>query len=386
LPGCAEFDVAVIGAGPAGSAAAISLAKAGHRVLLLDRASRADFSWGESLPPAANPLLSELGVSQEIMAADHLRSCGTQSVWGESVLRDTAFIRHPRGQGWLLDRAAFDAKLRSIAVEHGAHLLTYIGQLRFHREQQGSWKLVMDSPQELATNAHWIVDCSGRRSWFASRLGVKRIHLDRQVAIGGIFSNPPTSLDQDTATLVEAVSGGWWYTLRVPHGKRIVVYLTQPGGNTMQQARTKAGFLDLLSNTNHVIRRVKECGYTLEHGPTATVANSSRLEVLWGDGWTAAGDAAMAFDPLSSQGIFHALYSGVSAARAVSATLSGDSLASDRYVQRLDAVFSEYIIKRMLFYSLERRWVDNHYWQTALSVAPHPVKERQIGAAIQNNT
>jgi flavin-dependent dehydrogenase len=385
LAGCAEFDVAVIGAGPAGSAAAISLARAGHRVLLLDRASRTDFSWGESLPPAANPLLSELGVSQEIMAPDHLRSCGTQSAWGENVLQDTAFIRHPRGQGWLLDRAAFDAKLRSIAVEHGAHLLTYIGQLHFHREQQGSWKLVIDSPQQLPTHARWIVDCSGRRSWFASRLGIKRIHLDRQVAIGGIFSNPPTSLDPDRATLVEAVPGGWWYTLRIPHGKRIVVYLTHPGGNTMQHARTKVGFLDLLSNTNHVRRRVEECDYTLDHGPTATGANSSRLEVLWSHGWTAAGDAAMAFDPLSSQGTFNALYSGVFAAQAVSATLSGDSLALDRYVQRLDAVFSEYMIKRAMFYSLERRWVDNHYWQTALSVGPHPVKGSQIGVAIQSN-
>jgi flavin-dependent dehydrogenase len=386
LPGCAEFDAAVIGAGPAGSAAAISLAKAGHRVLLLDRASRTNFSWGESLPPAANPLLNELGVSQEIMAADHLRSCGTQSAWGENVMQDTAFIRHPRGQGWLLDRAAFDAKLRSIAVENGAHLITNVSQLRFHREQQSHWKLVMDSLEELPIDARWIVDCSGRQSWFASRLGVKRNHLDRQVAIGGIFSNQPTSLDQDTATLVEAVPGGWWYTLRTPNGKRIVVYLTHPGGNTMQRARTKAGFLDLLSNTNHVVRRVQEGGYTLDHGPTTTVANSSRLKVLWGDGWTAAGDAAMAFDPLSSQGIFNALYSGVSAARAVSATLSGDSLAPDRYVQRLDAVFSEYMIKRTLFYSLERRRVDNHYSQTALCVGPHPVKGSQIGVAIQNNT
>ena len=368
LPKCTEFDVAVLGAGPAGSAAAISLAKANHRVVLLDHAVKPDFSWGESLPPAANPLLSELGVSQENMAGDHLRSCGTQSAWGESALRDTAFIRHPRGQGWHLDRAAFDAKLRSIAVENGVYLLTYGGQLRFDRAKLGCWKLVIDGPEKFTIRTRWIVDCSGRQSWFASRLGIKRIHFDRLVAVGGIFRNQERCLDQDTATLIEAVSDGWWYTIRMPGGKRIAAFVTHPGGDSLQHARTFDGFLNLLSKTHHIMPRVNQGNYILDHGPTVTVANSSRLEILWGEGWTAAGDAAIAFDPLSSQGVFHALYSGLAAARAVSAAISGDTVALDGYAHRLDAVFAEYMIKRKLFYSLERRWAENQFWQAARSV------------------
>ena len=369
---CAEFEVAVLGAGPAGSAVAISLAKANHQVVLLDHASTPDFRWGESLPPAANPLLSELGVSQEVMAADHLRSCGTQSAWGESALREAPFIRHPRGPGWHLDRTAFDAKLRSIAVQNGARLLTYAGQLSIRRELQGYWKLVVNGPEEWSINARWIVDCSGRQSWLASRLGVKRIHLDRQVAIGGIFEGHGPPADWDSATVVEAAAGGWWYTLRMPNDIRIVVHVTHPGGNTMQVARTESGFLRLLSNTSHVRRRLEGCGYRLDHGPTVAVANTSRLQVLCGDGWTAAGDAAMAFDPLSSQGVFNALYSGTRAAYAVSASLSGDSLALGRYVHRLDAVFAEYMINRRLVYSLERRWGYDHFWQTASSAGRIP--------------
>ena len=377
---CAEFDVAVLGAGPAGAAVAISLAKAKRRVVLLDYASAPDFVWGESLPPAANPLLCELGVSQEMMGADHLRSCGTRSAWGESVVHDNLFIRHPRGQGWHLNRTAFDARLRSVAVQNGARLLTYAGQLSFQRQRQGFWKLVVNGPQEWTIKARWIVDCSGRRSWLASRLGAKRIHFDRLVAIGGLFKRQGLPVDEDSATLVEAAPDGWWYTLRMPNDNRIVVYVTHPGRSTMQLARTESGFLGLLSETNHVRRRLEECGYTLDNGPMVAVANSSRLEVLWGDGWTAAGDAGMAFDPVSSQGVFNALYSGVRAAQAVSAALSGDLLALDRYVHRLDAVFAEYMINRRLVYSLERRWSNGHFWQTALSVG-HNAGDGALGGS-----
>jgi flavin-dependent dehydrogenase len=175
--------------------------------------------------------------------------------------------------------------------------------------------------------------------------------------------------------------------MRMPGGRRIAAYVTHPAGHSLQRARTGDGFLSLLSKTNHILPRVERGGYVLDQGPTVTVANSSRLELLWGKGWTAAGDSAMAFDPLSSQGVFHALYSGVTAARAVSAAISGDPLALDGYSCRLNAVFAEYMIKRKLFYSLERRWAENRFWQMARSVGPHPAQqsERRGRAGTQAN-
>ena len=95
----AEFDLVVIGAGPAGSAVAITVARAGARVLLLDHNNDQSFKVGESLPPAANTVLQALGVTRQFLAAQHSPSCGVQSSWGSPLLRNADFIRDPRGHG-----------------------------------------------------------------------------------------------------------------------------------------------------------------------------------------------------------------------------------------------------------------------------------------------
>lgn len=365
-------------------AATITLARAGNRVLVLDQNATPQFHWGEALSPAANPLLRELGITTESMAANHLRSSGIQSAWGDGVLRDSPSLRDPRGHGWLLDRAAFDSKLRSIALESGAQFQNNAGGLQFQREPHTCWNLIAKDCGYSTLRVTWIIDCSGRQSWFASRLGVKRIRFGRQIAFGGIFRNHGSSTDQDAATLIEAVHDGWWYTSRVPNGRRVTVYLTHPDSDTVQSARTKSGFYGLLSATKHVLPRIERANYVLDHNPAATLANSSRLEAFSGDGWTAAGDAATAFDPLSSQGIFHGLYSGVASARAVSASMSGDSLALSEYTRRLHVIFSEYLRNRNLFYCIEQRWLGSHFWQTAVGVRPS--LPHQCGSALAIRT
>ena len=73
-----------------------------------------------------------------------------------------------------------------------------------------------------------------------------------------------------------------------------------------------------------------------------TAAYSSTLTPPIGDGWLAAGDAAISFDPLSSQGLFHALYTGLASAGAAERYLSGDVSGSRDYAEKLaeiDAVY-----------------------------------------------
>ena len=65
-------------------------------------------------------------------------------------------------------------------------------------------------------------------------------------------------------------------------------------------------------------------------------AHSSWIEAASGPGWLAVGDAALACDPLSSQGLFNALYSALMAANALRRALAGDTDALTDY-QRIIA-------------------------------------------------
>lgn len=117
-----ERDVIVVGAGPAGSAAAARLAQLGHDVLLLDKNDfPRDKPCGDGIPPGTIEILNGLGM------ADALRAAGFYSVhriilgspWGRTW--ETAFDpKRPGGRFVIARRRAFDALIQSHAVVCGA--------------------------------------------------------------------------------------------------------------------------------------------------------------------------------------------------------------------------------------------------------------------------
>ena len=361
-----SFDVGVVGGGPAGATAATTLARSGLRVLLVEHSSRPAFKIGEGLPPAATPLLRDIGVSQHLEPDGHLRSYGNESAWGGPELQSTLFLRDPNGQGWHLDRARFDARLRDTARDEGARVRTSV-RMRCARRSSGGWQLTLDA-NGRATHAlaAWLIDCTGRSSSVARANGGVRIKEDRLVAWTSRFSLPgdrPGADDIDSTTLVESAPHGWWYTALVPPRQRVVVYLTDANDATAREARTADGFMALLKKRRHLPARVIGRGYTIAGRPIAVAANTSRLVRAAGDGWIAAGDAALAFDPLSSQGILTALYSGLRAAQAVASHLGGDRQAIPEYLTRIDAIYAAYLEHRRRYYGYERRWLRHEFWR-----------------------
>jgi len=98
-------------------------------------------------------------------------------------------------------------------------------------------------------------------------------------------------------------------------------------------------------------------------------ATSSRLDRATGDGWVAVGDAAMAFDPLSSKGLTHALASGIRAGEALDYALAGNATALDAYGSSASDAFREYSRQRTIYYGRERRWPRSVFWRRRHAVA-----------------
>jgi 2-polyprenyl-6-methoxyphenol hydroxylase-like FAD-dependent oxidoreductase len=119
-----DFDVIVLGAGPAGCAAAIRCAQAGRRVAMLERADFPRHAPGESLHPGVQPLLRQLGVEDRFLAAGFLRYPGIVVEWGApEFVREFGADENGPWLGFHAWRAELDAILLERARQDGVTVL-----------------------------------------------------------------------------------------------------------------------------------------------------------------------------------------------------------------------------------------------------------------------
>lgn len=367
-------SIAVVGAGIAGCSAAIALRRAGLQVVLFGGAPQAAPQVGETLPSAARRPLADLGVWEAFRSDGHVPSSGTVSVWGDASPHFSDSIMDPLGGGWQVDRLRFGDRLRSRAVDCGC--VFHEGAVIAGAERTGEgWTLqVACASGTWRAEAGYVVDGSGRRGAVARAGGATRRYSDGLMCRHARFAGPGAAKDADTRTWVESVPEGWWYSARVPGGRRVVAFLTD--GDLMPESTgQRRGFADLLQRTVWIRRLVKEHGLELVDGPHTSAARSSRFLPAAGDGWIAVGDAALAFDPLSGRGMWSALVTGLWAADEIA------NGARAPYRDRLDTLWTDTEGERLSTYAREPRWPGAAFWMrrqnafagvaAALAETPH---------------
>jgi flavin-dependent dehydrogenase len=348
-----KTDVAIVGGGPAASAAAIMLGRAGIATAIIERGDDRGDKPGESLAPAVRPLLEQLGVWDDLGAEGHLPCHGNRSSWGADAVDELPFIFTPYGHGWHLDRRKFERLLAARAADAGARRVTQTPVTDVKREGDG-WRLHCDGGSSI--EARFVVDATGRASSIARRMGAQRIVDDSLIAMVA-FLVPEGEGDRDSFTLVEAVEHGWWYSAVLPDGRLAAMFVTDPVVVSARAARTRDGWNAILAHAPLTRARIESHRYRLPHAPRCVDAGSARLDRVAGKGWLAIGDAATALDPLSSHGIAAALAGGIEAAGAI----AGGS--TERYERVIDAGWIAYVAMRRSFYAAERRWSGTPFWR-----------------------
>jgi flavin-dependent dehydrogenase len=340
-----EFDVAIMGGGPAGAVTALCLSRAQWRVGIFECTAFDRDRFGETLPPEVNPVLRRLGLWDVFLSQSPLESPGIISTWGSSGPVEVDFTGNAFGCGWHIDRNRFDEVLCLQAVAAGACLFLN------HRERwirgSGAW-------QAEGLRAKLLVNAAGRNgSWLD---GAKdREREDALLAITTRIFDWKREL-KDRRTLIETAPAGWWYSTLLPDRTGLAMFFTgaeiyrRDGISIQEQLREAPLTWARLDG-----ERIAE--------PRIVYSPSGLSKAIVGQDWMSVGDSASSYDPLSGRGIFKALRHGEAAARAIDNYLRGDTGAMERYADQVRRQFDEYARQRRQYYAVERRWADHPFWR-----------------------
>jgi flavin-dependent dehydrogenase len=357
-------DVLIVGSGPAGAIAALNLAPL-RRVLLIDRRAEPGPRIGESLLPAARRLLTDMGLLAAFEAEGHQPYYGNRSVWTGPEPRDTNFLRDPDGYGWHLDRPRFERWLRRMARSRGATLLApaRVLGLAWHGD---TWRITLQAetdtvPGTLHVSSRVVIDAGGRAAPVARRLGARRLVHDRLLC-GWVLGQETRRSPDAGFSYIEAAETGWWYTAPVPGQRRVLAFHTDADLPAARLAGVPGNVLAQAAEMVELRRVLDRAGFQPLGTAGCTAAHSATLWPCTGHGWLAAGDAALGFDPLSSQGLFNALYTGLAAAEAAERCLAGDDTALPGYAQAIANIEASYRRHLGYWYGLQPRWPHAPFW------------------------
>ncbi|MEN3331543.1 MAG: hypothetical protein V7641_908 [Blastocatellia bacterium] len=362
-----EVEVAIVGGGPSGAAAALALAQLGIEAVLLESTHYDTVRIGETVPPAIRQPLTELGIWERFLETEPHPSYANQSVWGTAEIQHHDFILNPYGSGWHLDRGRFDRMLAEAARQRGVRVMTGARVLSLRPAGQG-WTIAgQQEGVPFSFSARFLVDATGRRSTIARKAGRRQRSIDNLIGLVAFLQSSAADVVTTNTLLVEAVENGWWYSAPLADGRLVAVYMTDS-----DLLPVKGGKLAFWLNCLHHTCLTKQRLRPFQSPAKLTIrpANTSFMEQLAGPNFLAIGDAAMAFDPLSSQGIYKALCGAIGAASVVAEVRNGQSGGLETYAGELHHEFNRYLELRTAYYSLERRWPDSLFWQRRWPIAP----------------
>lgn len=324
-PSSINVDVAIIGAGPGGTASACYLAREGLNVVIFERDPFPRFRIGESLLPHNMPIFKELGVAEE-MEKRFIRKYGAHFADRTGARRSrypfASAIDKNYPYAYEVERAEFDQVLLDRAEQDGAraYMNWTVREVLFDGDQAVGLKAVNnENGEELTVNCPMLVDASGHSSLVNRTRGNKHKSVLRTRA--AFFSHFEDAYreegEQEGDIQIVAFRYGWFWMIPFKGNTTSIGavvnerFLKERG----KDEDAEASLWRAINDTPFVANRVKNAR---QKWPARTIGNYSYGSTSYaGNGYVTIGDAGAFLDPVFSSGVFLTMKSAQLASRGI---------------------------------------------------------------------
>lgn len=350
-----KLNVCILGAGPAGTCAALRLLKMGHVVGMIESELFPRQQIGESLSPTIRNIFAYLDAEHVLHHESFLYHLPSNVIW-ES--KENSLQGKKRAENIVVDRSILDKQLLQLAIDKGLHLLQPAKLNEFHRTEEG-WKLdVFSEGKTVSIQTPVVLDARGRKGTLAKE------RLPVSPASVAVWTHISSDLMPEE-TFVEATRKGWFWGAKVPGNRYRIMAFTD--GKTVQKSKGQS-LAELAQNT----RFFGSIAKYLKDSPTETCSVTSYVhQNPWNEQFIKLGEAAFTLDPLSSNGVEKAMRFSLQTAIAVNTFLKNKEtpLAKNFYEEKLIESASNHAHWTASFYQTAWPYCENEpFWKNKAEI------------------
>lgn len=296
-----RVDVLIVGAGPAGALASYKLAKAGIKVVVLEKASEVKRKiCGEYLCPLGLELLEKEGLADEVVG-EFLRLKGMLIVTAQGTEVITEFPQPERFQGVSVHRAVFDSNLIKSAQRVGAEVKFSAEVKKISRS--GEYWVVETSQETYLTRV--LIGADGRRSMVSNYLDNDISSDGKRVAVHGFAFLPRENVRQGEMHLFQ---DGSYIGINPTSDHEVNFSLVLDAKQLQKLGGPLKALNTYLLKSRHLSARFPvfenesqiKATFPIQHR-TKSIIPSQNVALI--------GDAAGFVDPLTGEGMYNALLS-----------------------------------------------------------------------------
>lgn len=352
-----DYDVIIIGGGPAGSCAASVLAQKGRRVLVVEKEKFPRYHIGESLLPYCYFPLARIGLIERMKASAFPKKYAVQFVTMDGRVSTPFYFfkhfDHEAAVTWQVLRSEFDLMLLENAAEKGATVMQETEARDLLRED-GRVAGIVAAGRDGRTaeyRAAMTIDASGRDALSQKQNRWRKWDpFLNKVAVWTYFrgAKRDPGIDQGSTTVAFLPERGWFWYIPLPDDV-VSVGVVAERDYLFSEGSALPAILCREIGRNAWIRDHVAPGR--QFGKYyVTKEYSYRSEHSAEDGLVLVGDAFAFLDPVFSSGVFLALRSGELAADAADAALAAGDVSAERFAPYSEQLCREIEGMRRLVY------------------------------------